>query len=242
MLFEKPSLRTRVTFEVAMTQMGGHAIYLQPSDIGLGTREPAKDIARNLSRWCHAIMARTFHHATIVELAEYASIPVINALSDREHPCQALADFLTFSEYKSSAKGRKVTFIGDGNNVAHSLMLLSAKLGTHFSLACPEGYLPAPDILETAQALGVATGATITVGHDPIAMIDGADVVYTDVWTSMGHEAENSRASARVPAVSSECPTAQLCQTACHRHALPARTPRPGNHRRRAGRRAVRRV
>ncbi len=192
MLFEKPSLRTRVTFEVAMTQMGGHAIYLPPSDIGLGTREPAKDIARNLSRWCQVIMARTYQHATLVELAEFASIPVINALSDREHPCQALADFLTFSEHKSNIKGRKLTFVGDGNNVAQSLMLLAAKLGTNFSLACPEGYAPAPDIMETARACAAASGATIIVSHDPQALVEGADVIYTDVWTSMGQEEERA--------------------------------------------------
>lgn len=192
MIFEKQSLRTRVTFEVAMTQMGGHAIYLQPADIGLGKREPVKDVARNLSRWCQLIMARTFAHETIVELAQYASIPVVNALSDREHPCQALADFQTFIEYKSEVKGRKMTFVGDGNNVAHSLMLLAAALGTHFSLACPAGYEPAPDVVAQANALAAQTGARIEVGQDVRAMVDGADAVYTDVWTSMGQEAETA--------------------------------------------------
>jgi len=192
MLFEKQSLRTRVTFEVAMTQMGGHAIYLQPADIGLGTREPVKDIARNLSRWCQAIMARTFKHETIVDLAQYASIPVINALSDREHPCQALADFLTLIEHKGGVKGRKMAFVGDGNNVAHSLMLLAAKCGTHFSIACPAGYEPAADIVAQATAIGAETGATIAVSTDIAEMLNGADVVYTDVWTSMGQEAEKA--------------------------------------------------
>lgn len=190
MIFEKPSLRTRVTFEVAMTQMGGHAIYLQPSDIGLGTREPVKDVAQNLSRWCQAIMARTFRHETITALATYAAVPVVNALSDREHPCQALADFLTLIEHKGSLQGRTLTYLGDGNNVAHSLMLLAAKLGMHCRLACPAGYEPSADILARAQAIGRETGATVTVSADPIAMVTGADALYTDVWTSMGQEAE----------------------------------------------------
>jgi ornithine carbamoyltransferase len=192
MIFEKPSLRTRVTFEVAMTQMGGHAIYLAPSDIGLGTRESVKDVARNLSRWCQAIMARTFAHETVVELAEHASIPVINALSDREHPCQALADFLALTEHKAPLAGRKLAFVGDGNNVVHSLMLLAAKVGTHFSIACPEGYEPLPEIVARARAIATATGARIEIGRDPIAIVAGADAVYTDVWTSMGQEAERA--------------------------------------------------
>jgi ornithine carbamoyltransferase len=190
MIFEKPSLRTRVTFEVAMVHMGGHAIYLQPSDIGLGKREPVKDVARNLSRWCQAIMARTFSHQSILELAEYATIPVINGLSDREHPCQALADFLTFSEHKASLAGRKLAYVGDGNNVANSLMLLAAKLGVHFSIACPAGFAPMAEIIEEARAVGADTGAVIEVTADPVAAVTRADAVYTDVWTSMGQEEE----------------------------------------------------
>lgn len=190
MIFEKQSLRTRVTFEVAMTQMGGHAIYLQPSDIGLGTREPVKDIARNLSRWCQAIMARTFAHQTILDLGAYATVPVINALSDREHPCQALADFLTIREHKTELKNRTLVYVGDGNNVTHSLLLLAAKVGTHCRVACPSGYEPLPEIVERARAIGATTGATIEIGHDPAAMVSMADIVYTDVWTSMGQEAE----------------------------------------------------
>ncbi|MHB0938334.1 MAG: ornithine carbamoyltransferase [Armatimonadota bacterium] len=190
MIFEKPSLRTRVTFEVAMTQMGGHAIYLAPSDIGLGTREPVKDVARNLSRWCQAIMARTFSHQSVTELGQYADVPVINALSDLEHPCQALADFQALREHKAPLAGRKLAYVGDGNNVAHSLMLLAAKVGTHFSLACPEGYDPLPEIVERARAIAAGTGARIEIGRDPAAMVAGADAIYTDVWTSMGQEAE----------------------------------------------------
>lgn len=192
MIFEKPSLRTRVTFEVAMSQMGGHAIYLQPSDIGLGTREPVKDVARNLSRWCDAIMARTFKHETVVELAEYAGVPVINALSDLEHPCQALADFLTLSEFLASLRGRKLAFVGDGNNVANSLLLLAAKLGMHFSLGCPEGYEALPAIIERARVIAAETGADVEMTSDPVAAVNKADAVYTDVWTSMGQEAEKA--------------------------------------------------
>ena len=190
MLFEKQSLRTRVTFETAMTQMGGHGIYLQPADIGLGTREPVKDIARCLARWCQAIMARTYKHETIVELAEYADIQVINALSDWEHPCQALADFQALREHLGELRGRTLAYVGDGNNVAHSLMLLAAKLGMNCTIGCPADYAPDAKITEQASAFATATGATIQVLHDPIAAVTGADAVYTDVWTSMGQEKE----------------------------------------------------
>lgn len=199
MLFEKQSLRTRMTFEVAMTQMGGHAIYLQPTDIGLGTREPVKDVARNIERWCSAIMARTYLHATVEQLAEYANIPVINALSDVEHPCQALADFQTIREHKGELRGLKLTYLGDGNNVAHSLMLLAAKMGTHCSIACPAGYTPTSSVVARAQEIGRQTGANIEVGHDPIALSAEADVVYTDVWTSMGQETESTERLAVFP-------------------------------------------
>ena len=190
MIFEKPSLRTRMTFETGMTQMGGHGIYLQPSDIGLGTREPVKDVARNISRWCQAIMARTFAHQTVVELAQYADIPVINALSDWEHPCQALADFLTLLEHKGSLQGLTLTYVGDGNNVAHSLLLLAAKVGVNCRIACPPGYEPAPEIVQRACDIATGTGAQIIVGHDPATLARGADALYTDVWTSMGQEKE----------------------------------------------------
>ena len=223
MIFEKPSLRTRVTFEVAMTQMGGHAIYLQPSDIGLGKREPVKDIARNLSRWCQAIMARTFSHDTIRELAAQASVPVINGLSDREHPCQALADFLTIMEHKGNVQGLKLTYLGDGNNVAHSLLLLAAKLGMHCSLACPTGYAPSPDIVARARAIGATSGAVIDVGTDPHAMIRNADAVYTDVWTSMGQEAEQEeRRRVFPPYQLNAALLAEACPDAIVLHCLPA--------------------
>ncbi len=195
MIFEKPSLRTRFTFEAAMVQLGGHAIYLSPNEIGLGKRESVADAARNLERWCQAIMARVFAHQTLVELAENAQVPVINALSDLEHPCQALADFQTLIEHKGEAKGKHLVFVGDGNNVAHSLMLLAAKLGTHFTIACPEGYEPNERILSLARQIAAATGALITVMRDPKEAVRTADAIYTDVWASMGqeHEAEQRK-------------------------------------------------
>ncbi|MCS7310593.1 MAG: ornithine carbamoyltransferase [Armatimonadetes bacterium] len=195
MIFEKPSLRTRFTFEAAMVQLGGHAIYLSPNEIGLGKRESVADVARNLERWCQVIMARVFSHQTLVELAENANVPVINALSDLEHPCQALADFQTLIEHKGEAKGKHLVFVGDGNNVAHSLMLLAAKLGTHFTIACPEGYEPNERILSSAREIASATGSLITVMRDPKEAVRTADAIYTDVWASMGqeHEAEQRR-------------------------------------------------
>ncbi|GBC96929.1 Ornithine carbamoyltransferase [bacterium HR16] len=195
MIFEKPSLRTRFTFEAAMVQLGGHAIYLSPNEIGLGKRESVADVARNLERWCQAIMARVFAHQTLVELAQNAQVPVINALSDLEHPCQALADFQTLIEHKGEAKGKHLVFVGDGNNVAHSLMLLAAKLGTHFTIACPEGYEPNERILSLAREIAAATGALITVMRDPKEAVRTADAIYTDVWASMGqeHEAEQRK-------------------------------------------------
>lgn len=190
MIFEKPSLRTRVTFETGMTQLGGHAIYLAPSDIQLGARETVPDVARNLSRWCDVIMARVFSHNTITGLAENSSIPVINALCDLEHPCQALADFQTIREKKGKLEGLKLAFIGDGNNVANSLMLLAAKVGTNFAIGCPEGYEPLESVVQSARECAKATGANIEVVTDPIEAVRGADVIYTDVWASMGQEAE----------------------------------------------------
>ena len=190
MLFEKPSLRTRVTFEAGMTQLGGHAIYLEGK---LGVRETVPDVARNLDRWIDGIMARTFDHQAVLELAEYAGIPVINGLSDREHPCQALADFQTLAERGGglhSLAGQTLAYVGDGNNVAHSLMLLAAKVGTNFRLTCPEGYDPNPELWQAALGFAGETGAVLTLTHDPAEAVRGADAVYTDVWASMGQEEE----------------------------------------------------
>ncbi len=187
MLFEKPSLRTRVTFEAGMTQLGGHAIYLEGR---LGVRETVPDVARNLDRWIDGIMARTFDHQAVRDLAEYAGIPVINGLSDREHPCQAFADFQTLAERKGALPGLTLAYVGDGNNVAHSLMLLAAKVGTHFRLACPEGYEPNEELWQAALGFAAETGAILTLTHDPAAGVTDADAIYTDVWASMGQEDE----------------------------------------------------
>lgn len=193
MIFEKPSLRTRVTFETGMTQMDGHAIYLQPADIGIGKRETAKDIALNLSRWVNVIMARVFEHNTVEELAYNATIPVINALSDFEHPCQALADFQTIIEKKGDPKGLTLAYVGDGNNVTHSLMLLAAKLGTNINIGCPSGYEPDEKVIARTLAICEETGAKVKITADPIEAVTGADAIYTDVWTSMGQEEETEK-------------------------------------------------
>ena len=191
MIFEKPSLRTRVSFETGMTQLGGHAIYIQPSDIQLGTRESIPDAARNLERMVQGIMARVFSHQTVVDLAKYANIPVINGLSDLEHPCQALADFLTIYEKKGDPRGLKVAYIGDGSsNTCHSLMLLAAKLGANFAVGSPEGYEPDTAVHLSAKRDAEETGAAIVITTDPVESARDADVIYTDVWTSMGQEAE----------------------------------------------------
>lgn len=193
MIFEKPSLRTRVTFETGMSQLGGHAIYLAPSDIGLGKRESVPDVARNLSRWVDGIMARTFAHQTVADLAKHASIPVINALSDQEHPCQVLADFFTIFERQKHLDRIKLTYIGDGNNVCNSLLLAAGLLGTNMTVACPRGYEPAEEILSVANRLARESRASIEVLRIPEEAVEGADVVYTDVWASMGQEAEAAR-------------------------------------------------
>lgn len=184
MIFEKPSLRTRVSFEGAMAHCGGHAIYLAPGDIGLGEREAVADVARVLGAMCDGIMARVFKHKTVVELARWAGKPVINGLSDEEHPCQALADLQTLREYKS-LEGRCLAYVGDGNNVCHSLMLLCAKVGVEFCCATPEGYEPNPKYVEIARREG-----EVHLSNDPREAVRAADCVYTDVWTSMGQEEE----------------------------------------------------
>lgn len=188
MVFQKPSLRTRVSFETGMWRLGGHAIYLGPTDIKLGQRETTEDIALNLSRYVDGIMARVFEHQTIKDLAEHATIPVINGLCDVYHPCQGLADFLTIMEKKRSFDGLTLTFIGDGNNVAHSLINGCAKVGMAFRIACPKGFEPNAAIVERARALG----ASVEIFHDPREAAAGADVLYTDVWVSMGQEEEAS--------------------------------------------------
>ncbi len=187
LLFEKPSFRTRFTFELAIQQMGGRSVFM---DGPIGTREPVEDIARNLERWVDAIVARTFSQHTIDALAKWASVPVVNALSNLYHPCQALADILTLQEHLGNLKGCKLAFLGDGNNVAHSLMLTSARLGMNFALACPAGYTPDPGIQAQAEGLATLSGSSITVTHSPEQALAQADAIYTDVWASMGQESE----------------------------------------------------
>ncbi|HOO15527.1 MAG TPA: ornithine carbamoyltransferase [Phycisphaerae bacterium] len=190
MIFQKPSLRTRVSFETGMTLLGGHAIYLAPSDIKLGERETTEDIALVLSRFADIIMARVFGHQIVVDLAKHATVPVINGLSDFEHPCQILADLLTIQERKGRLRGLSATYIGDGNNVAHSLMYGAARVGMNMTVLTPPGFEPLPQVLEESQAIGRETGATIRVTNDLADGAKGADVLYTDVWASMGQEAE----------------------------------------------------
>lgn len=192
MIFEKPSLRTRVTFETGMMQLGGHAIFLSPNDINMGVRETVGDTAKNLSRIVDGIMARTFSHSAVEDLAREATIPVINGLTDRVHPCQGLTDCFTIQEKLGSLSGVKVAFLGDGNNVVHSWIYAAARLGFDFAVACPPGYEPLPEIVNEARAEATST---ITVTNDISEALGGASVVYTDAWASMGqeHEAEERR-------------------------------------------------
>ncbi|HET9756118.1 MAG TPA: ornithine carbamoyltransferase [Candidatus Limnocylindrales bacterium] len=189
MLFQKPSLRTRVTFEAGMTQLGGAAIYL-PEDAVMGAREAVRDVARNLERFVDAIVARTGPHEVVLELAAQASVPVINGLTLREHPCQALADIFTIREHLGRLEGAVVTFVGDGNNVYHSLALVGAAFGMEVRLAHPNGYAPDPRIVAIAEERATESGGRLVFGHDPVELVRGADVVYTDAWTSMGQEVE----------------------------------------------------
>jgi len=193
LLFEKPSLRTRVSFEVAMRQLGGQTIYLSPAEVGLGKRESVPDVARVLSRYVDAIAARTFSHQTLEMLASYSSVPVINALSDSEHPCQALADLFTIYEKKGGLDGLTLAFVGDGTNVAHSLMLAASLAGMNFRIASPSGYRVQDGILHLAQEYAVDSGAEIFCTEEPRLAVSGADIVYTDAWASMGQETETEQ-------------------------------------------------
>ena len=189
LIFEKPSLRTRVTFEVGLIQLGGRAVYLSGHEIGLGTRESVADVARNLSRWVDGIAARVYAHDTVETLARQATVPVINGLSDFEHPCQALADFFTLWERGVDLAGMRLAWLGDGNNVCHSVLILGALLGASVVAACPPGYTPDERVQATVRRLG----GRLEVTDDPRKAASGADVIYTDVWTSMGQEAERER-------------------------------------------------
>ena len=223
MIFEKPSLRTRVTFEVGMTSMGGFAVYLDHAKPRLGERESIKDVARNLERWVDGIVARTFSHSSVTELAENASVPVINALTDLSHPCQAIADYFTMGEKFGKLKGLKLAYVGDGNNVCHSLMVEGAKLGVSVSVATPVGFEPKPEIVEDAKACGRKTGAKIHLFHDPVEAVAGAHAVYTDVWASMGQEyAAHLRAQVFAPYQVTQELMAAADSSAVFMHCLPA--------------------
>lgn len=190
MIFQKSSTRTRVSFEVGMYQLGGSALFLSTNDLQIGRGEPIKDTARVLSRYLDGIMIRTYSHADVEELAEYADIPVINGLTDDYHPTQIIADLITIQEHKGQLAGIKFAYVGDGNNMTHSLMIGCAKVGMDVTVACPDGYMPNPDIVALAQSYAAESGGSVTVMHDPKAAVAGVDVVYTDTWASMGQEAE----------------------------------------------------
>ncbi len=192
MIFEKPSTRTRVSFEVGMWQLGGYALFLSSQELQIGRGEPIKDTAAVLSRYVDGIMIRTFAHSNVEELARYATVPVINGLTDLYHPCQALADLLTIKEKKGMLQGLKVAYLGDGNNVAHSLMLGCSKLGLHITVAAPQGFWPREEVRSKTEQNALLSGGSLTVTSDPLAAVKGADVLYTDVWASMGQEQEKA--------------------------------------------------
>jgi ornithine carbamoyltransferase len=190
LIFEKPSLRTRVSFDVGIQQLGGFSVYLSPAEINLGKRESVYDVAKNLERMVQGIMIRTFGHDIVEKMAEFARIPIINGLTDHSHPCQAMADFLTILEHKGRLGGLKLAYIGDSNNVSNSLMFAAARLGVHVAIGSPAGYQPSPEVTAWTRDAGAKTGSTLLITADPAEAVAGADVVYTDTWASMGQEAE----------------------------------------------------
>ena len=223
LFFEKASLRTRLTFEAAINTLGGNAIFVDQTQSPLGERESLADIARNVERWVSLIVLRTYAHETITEMAEYSRVPVINALSDLEHPCQALADFMTIEERFGTARGLKFTYVGDGNNVCHSLMLTAALLGADCTVASPKGYFPKQDVTDQARKIGEKSGATLTLTHDVVGAVRGADAVYTDVCTSMGFEHEvTKRAPIFKPYQVNGALMAHAAPNAVFMHCLPA--------------------
>ena len=224
MFFEKASLRTRLTFQAAMNTMGGSAMFVDQTQSPLGERESLADMSRNVERWVQAIVLRTYSHETITEMAQYAACPVINALSDHEHPCQALADFMTIEErFGGSARGVRFSYVGDGNNVCHSLMLTAAQLGAHCTVGTPKNYAPKADVVAQARAIANGTGSEITLVQDPVAAVAGADAVYTDVCTSMGFEHEaTKRAPIFKPYQVNETLMEHAAQNAAFMHCLPA--------------------
>src|SRR5260370_15711213 len=223
MFFEKASLRTRLTFEAAINTLGGNAIFVDQTQSPLGERESLSDMARNLERWMSVLVLRTYSHDTITEMAAYSKVPVINALSDLEHPCQAIADFFTLEERFGSAEGLHFTYVGDGNNVCHSLMLTAAQLGAHCSVATPKGFAPKLEIIHKAMQIAELTGGSITLLHDPVKAVTGADAVYTDVCTSMGFEHEaTKRAPIFKPYQVNEALMGHAQPDAVFMHCLPA--------------------
>ena len=223
MIFEKPSLRTRMTFEAGMLQLGGEAIYLAPADIRMGTRETPHDVGKNLERWVDAVMIRTFAHQIAVNLAQSCGIPVINALTDLLHPCQSMADFFTLKEKKGDLAHLKLAYVGDGSNVCHSLLFAAAKTGTKISIATPAGYEPDPDVINKAVQDGKETEFEVFITTDPNEAVHNADAVYTDVWASMGQEAEKAkRAEIFSPFQVNRELMALAKQSAVFMHCLPA--------------------
>jgi ornithine carbamoyltransferase len=223
MIFEKPSLRTRVSFEVAMLHLGGTALYLSPGEVGLGTRESVPDVARVLARYVDGIMARVFDHSSVETLATFSPVPVINGLSDRSHPCQALTDLLTISERKGTLRGLKLAFIGDGNNMCTSLLFATAKMGIHMSVATPEGYAPSLEQIAVARQIADGCGSQILITCDPLSAAREADIVYTDTWISMGQEQETElRLKAFPPYQVNAELLSQAKETALVMHCLPA--------------------
>ncbi|HWG49066.1 MAG TPA: ornithine carbamoyltransferase [Candidatus Acidoferrales bacterium] len=223
MFFEKASLRTRLTFETAINTLGGNAIFVDQTQSPLGERESLADMARNLERWVSVIVLRTYAHDTITEMAQYAACPVINALSDLEHPCQALADFMTLEQRFGTAKELKFTYVGDGNNVCHSLMLMAAQLGAHCTIGSPKKYTPKVEVVAQARAIANETGGSVNVVNDPVIAVTGADAVYTDVCTSMGFEHEvTKRAPIFKPYQVNEQLMANAAPHAVFMHCLPA--------------------
>ncbi len=223
MIFEKPSLRTRVSFDVGIHQLGGFSLYLSPAEINLGKRESIPDVARNLERMVQGIMIRTFAHRIVEEMAEYAHVPIINGLTDYSHPCQAMADYLTVQEVKGRLEGIKLAFVGDGNNVAHSLMFGGARLGVTVAIVTPPGYEPAAEAIAWTKEEGKKTGAKLIVTNDPVEGVRDADVVYTDVWASMGQEAEaEARRKVFLPYQVNEGLFATAKPDAVFMHCLPA--------------------
>jgi len=199
MIFQKPSLRTRISFDTAVLQLGGHALYISPAEIGLGERESVPDVARVLSRYVDIIMARVFSHQHVVQLAEYSRVPVINGLSDYSHPCQGMADVFTIWEKLGDLPGLKLAYVGDGFNVATSLLFAATKLGMHFSIGHPPGYGLPDAVLELGRRFAQQSGSQVSATNDPVEAVRGADVVYTDAWTSMGQEAERSKRESIFP-------------------------------------------